>query len=257
MKVNILRVMFLWSAVLIVFVSCENRLSSFHSDSDYSKEKCTVKFDLNNGNAFSLIEEEIVDIRSMLKEPAEPVLEGYDFDGWYRNSDCTESWNFYLDRIEDDKILYAKWSENSCNGWWITEDSSKALYVNMKQKRAFAFFDKGEEIICFNFSDSGFDKDNMKLTFCGDEYVKPGVMCSGEKVFKERKTEYVCSDSDIECVKTFYFTSDGKVKFSSCCGYFTCRYLNICKDGKFYVQLITNDGYEVIAISADRFSAVM
>lgn len=257
MKVNILRVMALWAAILIVFISCENRLSSFHSDSDSFKEKCTVKFNLNNENAFCQTEQEVVDVRSMLKEPAEPVLEGYDFDGWYRNSDCTERWNFYLDRIEDDKILYAKWTENPCDGWWITEDSSKALYVNAKHNRAFAFFDNGEEIICFNFSDSGYDKDNMKLAFCDDEYIKPSVKCSDKKVFKERKTEYVCADSDVECVKKFDFSLDGRVNFSSRCGYFTCRYLNIYRDGKFYVQLITNDGYEVITISADRFSGTM
>lgn len=41
--------------------------------------------------------------------PADPVLEGYIFNGWYKNEECTEAWDYDTDVVTGNITLYAKW----------------------------------------------------------------------------------------------------------------------------------------------------
>ncbi len=55
--------------------------------------------------------------------PDDPVHEGYTFDGWYKEADCVNAWDFENDLtpkkvVDDDRevvyqetVLYAKWTE--------------------------------------------------------------------------------------------------------------------------------------------------
>lgn len=47
-----------------------------------------------------------------LERPENPVKEGYYFAGWYKDIDCTEKWNFDTDIVDENTVLYAKWSKN-------------------------------------------------------------------------------------------------------------------------------------------------
>ena len=47
--------------------------------------------------------------------PPKPEKEGYKFEGWYREAECINKWNFEIDTItftENQPVtkLYAKWS---------------------------------------------------------------------------------------------------------------------------------------------------
>ncbi len=56
--------------------------------------------------------------------PYEPIREGYTFDGWYKEAECINAWNFEEDRLPEtlynenneevyqETKLYAKWIEN-------------------------------------------------------------------------------------------------------------------------------------------------
>ncbi|MBO5776792.1 MAG: InlB B-repeat-containing protein, partial [Clostridia bacterium] len=41
----------------------------------------------------------------------EPVRPGYAFDGWFKQPACIDAWNFNNDRVQEDTVLYAKWTE--------------------------------------------------------------------------------------------------------------------------------------------------
>ena len=50
----------------------------------------------------------------LLMEPPIPYVEGYEFIGWYKDSECTEAWDFTIDKVsfeneDSELILYAKW----------------------------------------------------------------------------------------------------------------------------------------------------
>lgn len=45
-----------------------------------------------------------------IEEPITPSAEGYQFEGWYCESECKTAWNFNTDIIQSDITLFAKWS---------------------------------------------------------------------------------------------------------------------------------------------------
>ena len=58
----------------------------------------------------------------LIKPPYDPKREGYKFDGWYKESECVNQWNFDTDevkinyneegeRIYEEITLFAKWTE--------------------------------------------------------------------------------------------------------------------------------------------------
>lgn len=48
---------------------------------------------------------------SLIKEPTEPSDNDYIFTGWYKDVECTALWNFEIDMIQSDIILYAGWKQ--------------------------------------------------------------------------------------------------------------------------------------------------
>ena len=42
-------------------------------------------------------------------KPEDPVWEKHSFEGWYKDQECTEPWNFAYDVVESEMTLYAKW----------------------------------------------------------------------------------------------------------------------------------------------------
>ena len=51
------------------------------------------------------------DYRTRVFEPPVPYVEGYEFQGWYKESECINKWDFQNDIFDpaEDLILYAKW----------------------------------------------------------------------------------------------------------------------------------------------------
>ncbi|MDE5566141.1 MAG: InlB B-repeat-containing protein [Anaeroplasmataceae bacterium] len=66
-----------------------------------------VKFDSVSGSKV----EDILDVvkGSKISKPTDPVKKGFEFDGWYKEADYKNEWNFNLDIVEKNLTLYAKW----------------------------------------------------------------------------------------------------------------------------------------------------
>ena len=47
----------------------------------------------------------------VIQEPEDPVEEGWQFEGWYKESECENKWDFASDKVTQNTILYAKWTE--------------------------------------------------------------------------------------------------------------------------------------------------
>ncbi len=72
----------------------------------------TVTFDNNDSNVFAVTTEEQIlsPLGGYVIEPVSPAALGYLFDGWYKDSACTEAWNFTEDEVTSNTTLYAKWN---------------------------------------------------------------------------------------------------------------------------------------------------
>ena len=66
----------------------------------------TVKFDTTGGTHLEPIKAMYGDY---LQQEEVPTREGYEFDGWYLDADCTQPWNSQSDVIVQSMTLYAKW----------------------------------------------------------------------------------------------------------------------------------------------------
>ncbi|MDR0744688.1 MAG: InlB B-repeat-containing protein [Holosporales bacterium] len=70
----------------------------------------TVTFNTNGGGEIQPIAG--LQSGSKITEPDDPVKEGFTFDGWHKNADLTELWDFENDVVTDSIKLYAKWTQN-------------------------------------------------------------------------------------------------------------------------------------------------
>lgn len=70
-----------------------------------------VDFDLQY-NATEIVPSQEVSAKSVINIPENPEREGYTFEGWYKDEDLTEPFDFKT-LIVSDTILYAKWSKNT------------------------------------------------------------------------------------------------------------------------------------------------
>ena len=68
----------------------------------------TVSFDVKgHGTAPASITE--VAEGSLIEKPADPVAEGFVFMGWFKDSKCTDDWDFETDAVYSDVVLVALW----------------------------------------------------------------------------------------------------------------------------------------------------
>ena len=68
----------------------------------------TVTFDSQGG---SEVTSNTADYNNLIATPATPTKTGYKFDGWYKETECLNTWNFIADKVTENTILYAKWTD--------------------------------------------------------------------------------------------------------------------------------------------------
>ncbi len=85
----------------------------------------TVKFNTNGG---SKVSNKTVTSGESISKPKDPVKDGYTFDGWYTDKDCTNKFNFNSS-ITKKITLYAK---------WIADEDAKII-LTLGKKEAIVF----------------------------------------------------------------------------------------------------------------------
>jgi len=66
-----------------------------------------VSFEANGGSPAP--EDQIIGNYNSVTEPVAMTKTGYFFEGWYKEADCINQWNFYSDYVTANITLYAKW----------------------------------------------------------------------------------------------------------------------------------------------------
>jgi len=66
----------------------------------------TVAFDSQGGSA---VTSNTADYDSTITAPDTPTKTDYIFDGWYKEAECLNAWDFISNKVIEDTTLYAKW----------------------------------------------------------------------------------------------------------------------------------------------------
>ena len=69
----------------------------------------TVTFQTNGAGEIPAISNLLSD--SKVTKPEDPSREGYTFNGWYQDEDCTDEWDFETDTVYGNITLYAGWTK--------------------------------------------------------------------------------------------------------------------------------------------------
>ena len=104
-----------------VFTSCNN-------DDEDDKNEFTVQFDSRGGSA---IEPQTVNEGGAITKPNDPVRNGFAFDGWYRDENFYDTWNFVDDKVNGDMTLYAKWNVDCADCIFMTTSTSDRASIRM------------------------------------------------------------------------------------------------------------------------------
>lgn len=69
----------------------------------------SVSFDSYGGTLIDTLKN--VPAGSLVEEPDDPQREGFDFQGWFTDTEYKTEWDFEADTIKGDTVLYAAWSQ--------------------------------------------------------------------------------------------------------------------------------------------------
>ncbi|WP_205694173.1 InlB B-repeat-containing protein [Clostridium sp. JN-9] len=102
-----------------------NNFVSFYYKKDYNSiyrvdptKMSQVLFDSQGGSDVDYI---IADKDTLIQAPDSPTRPGYTFEGWYKEAECINKWDFAAEKVTSNNItLYAKWSA-AANGWCYSQ----------------------------------------------------------------------------------------------------------------------------------------
>lgn len=77
---------------------------------------------------------------NLIKEPAQPVAEGYRFTGWYKDPACTKAWNFNVDTVQENTTLYARWTAQAAEGGIQIQEIKDQIYTGSAIKPALTVY---------------------------------------------------------------------------------------------------------------------
>jgi uncharacterized repeat protein (TIGR02543 family) len=101
-----------------------------------------VTFNTQGGNTIGSV---TTGYDTAITAPPAPTRSGYNFGGWYKESACTDDWDFTTDKVTSATTLYAKWAPNTytvkfnTNGGKGTMPSLSLAYNTSKTLTANAF----------------------------------------------------------------------------------------------------------------------
>ena len=111
--------MLLALTMVMGFTACDN------NSNDTEPTTYTVTFDAQgHGTAPKA---QTVNKGGKANEPAPLTEEGWTFEGWYKEADCENKYNFATETVEKNITLYAKWTKKSDSG--LPTDKTPTIYL--------------------------------------------------------------------------------------------------------------------------------
>ena len=110
-----------------------NQSSSVVENDDYY----TVHFELCTDHQTNVIDDQEVEPGDIATKPAVAIIgdndERLEVQGWYKDPEYTQPWNFFVDTVEEDITLYAKWVKNFEVTYYLGDETNVPMYKQYVQ----------------------------------------------------------------------------------------------------------------------------
>lgn len=163
-----------------------------------------------------------------------PVRENYTFGGWYTDSDCTEAnkWVFKgedgtVSKIDGNVSLYAKWTENADDGWYLLKNGMTAADLTAANCASYKMTVDGNKITAAGLTLAVND------TFIIVEYVKSNAAV----------TEHNNYTIEVTPAGAITVTADGEYKVTAIDATLTTPTFTLETDNTTATLKVTLDGY--------------
>ena len=100
----------------------------------------TVTFNSQGGTAVA--SQEVGQGNKIIK-PTDPTYSGYTFNGWYKEANCTNAWDFSTDVVTSALTLYAKWTEGETG---IVETQTNTINIYPNPAQSTLYIQSAEEV---------------------------------------------------------------------------------------------------------------
>ena len=134
----------LFGLSLVMFAGCAlpgfggTTSESNQESSVENKDSYTVHFELCTNYKTNVIDDQEVEPGDIATKPAVAIIgandERLEVQGWYKDPEYTQPWNFFLDTVEEDMTLYAKWVKNFEVTYYLGDDTNVPLYKQYVQE---------------------------------------------------------------------------------------------------------------------------
>ena len=127
---------------LTMFAGCAlpgtgNNGNSSTQESTAKNDCYTVHFDLCTTYKTNVIDDQEVEPGDVATKPAVAIIgdnpERWEVVGWYKDAEYTQPWNFFVDTVEENITLYAKWVRNYEVTYYLGDEADVPLYKQYVQ----------------------------------------------------------------------------------------------------------------------------
>lgn len=120
---------------LVMFAGCAlpgGTTSTPSSSTAENNDYYTVHFDLCTSYKTNVIDDQEVEPGDVATKPAVAILgdnpERWEVQGWYKDKEYTQPWNFFIDTVEENMTLYAKWVRNFEITYYLGDETDVPMY---------------------------------------------------------------------------------------------------------------------------------
>ncbi|MDE7477000.1 MAG: InlB B-repeat-containing protein, partial [Lachnospiraceae bacterium] len=161
----------------------------------------TVNFESNGG---SDVPAQTIQENEKVVMPEEPIKDGYLFDGWYKETECENKWDFETDIVSVDIVLYAKWEEDIAETVYSEVDELSDAALDEEQTEGLTTESVAEDITTYivTYDMQGYG-----------EQLAPTMVDSGERLEEPDEPiaegyEFAEWYQEAECINTWDFETD-------------------------------------------------
>lgn len=133
-------------------------------DIEEPSDEFTVTFDLQDGSEG--MESVSVEKDKTVAKPENPTRDGYSFNGWYKDKECTEIWDFEKDTVTEDITIYAKWTKIPTPG---DENYEYRIWIRYGSRHgdiytSHWYAEKGETVTLTVYPDSDYQLEWLEIS---------------------------------------------------------------------------------------------